>query len=201
MSWTEKQALRREVRARFPGQEARLRESALICRHVLDWPVYRDAGVIAGYMPLPWEADVTPILEDALASGKTLLLPRVEDDCRMTLRRVERLDRLVANRWGLAEPPEDAETVPASDVRLMLVPLEAIDEAGMRLGKGGGYYDRLLRDTGATSLGIALSWQRVARVPADAWDQPLEAAADADGIRLFRRNERTMDDPASGSSK
>lgn len=187
MTSIEKKALRQAVRSRFPGQEARDRESALLCRHVLDWPVYRAARVIAGYMPLLWEADVTPIMENALASGKTLLLPRVENGSRMTLRHVERLDRLVTNRWGLAEPTEEAEIVPAADARLLLVPLEAIDGEGVRLGKGGGYYDRLLRETEACAVGAAMSWQWVERVPSEAWDQPLDAAAGSEGIRLFRK--------------
>lgn len=181
----EKQALRQAVRAHFPGQAARERESDRICRQVLAWPGYQEAQVIAGYMPLPWEADVTPIMIAALADGKTLLLPRVEDDRRMTLRRVEQLDKLVMNRWRLAEPPEGAEAVQPERAQLLLVPLEAVDASGMRLGKGGGYYDRLLQETRGFRLGVALSWQWVERVPCDTWDQPLSAVADGEGINLF----------------
>lgn len=182
---TDKQALRRAIRARFPGQLERDRESALICRHVAGWEVYRQARVIGGYVPLPREADVMPLLADALASGKTLLLPRVEDEHRMTLRRMDRLDGLVTGRWGLLEPPEDAEVVPAFEAELLLVPLEGVDRSGTRLGKGGGYYDALLRGAAVTKLGVALSWQWADRLPRDQWDQPLDAVADRDGIHAF----------------
>lgn len=182
----EKQALRQTVRARFPGSDERDRESCAICAHVLAWPAYRRARVVAGYMPLPREADVTPILADALQAGKALLLPRVEGERRMTLRRITSLDGLTVNRWGLLEPPEDAPIAPAGEAELLLVPLEAIDPRGMRLGKGGGYYDTLLeRETGAT-LGVALSWQRVERVPEEGWDKPLDAVVGADGIQSRR---------------
>ena len=186
MNQTDKQALRRAVRSRFPGPEARARESGLLCGHVMAWPAYRRAEVVAGYVPLPWEADITPLLTDVLASGRTLLLPRVEGEKLMTLRRVERLDGLSAGRWGLPEPPEDAEIVPVEQVQLMLVPLEAMDRSGMRLGKGGGYYDTLLAGTEAVTLGAAMSWQWVERVPCEPWDQPLTAAADSAGIHLIR---------------
>lgn len=186
MNRTDKQALRQAVRARFPGPEARARESERLCRHVLAWPVYQQAQIVAGYAPLPWEADITPIMADALAAGKTLLLPRVEDEKRMSLRRVRRLDGLVTGRWNLPEPPEDADIVPMERAQLLLVPLEAVDRSGMRLGKGGGFYDRLLAGASAETLGAAMSWQWVERVPREPWDQPLSAVADGDGIHRIR---------------
>ena len=179
----DKQALRRAVRERFPGPGARDRESCEICARVLAWPVYQRAKSVAGYMPLPWEADVLPILEDALRAGKTLLLPRVEDARLMTLRQVTALDGLAVNHWGLLEPSEDAPIAPAGTAELLLVPLEAVDVRGMRLGKGGGYYDRLLEKESGVTLGVALSWQRVEEVPGEPWDKPLDAVASIDGIQ------------------
>ena len=159
----------------------------MLCGHVKAWPVYRRARTVAGYVPLSREADVTPLLMDALASGKTLLLPRVEGERRMTLRRVERLDALVPGRWGLLEPPEDAEIVPAGAAELLLVPLEAVDGRGIRLGKGGGFYDALLKEKTGVTLGVALSWQWVECVPMDAWDKPMDAVADATGIQCWNK--------------
>ena len=189
MSRTEKQALRQAVRARYPGPERRDAESGMICGHVKAWPLFRRARTVAGYVPLSREADVTPLLREALASGKTLLLPRVEDERRMTLRRVDRLDELKPNRWGLLEPPESAEIVPAEAAELLLVPLEAIDARGMRLGKGGGYYDTLLEAQTGVTLGVALSWQWVERVQLEPWDKPLDAVVDATGIRYLNKGE------------
>ena len=181
----DKQALRRAIRARHPGEQARNQESELICSHVAAWEVYRRARVVGGYVPLPREADVMPLLADALSSGKTLLLPRVEGDRLLTLRRVERLDRLIPGRWGVPEPAEDAPVVPVAEAELLLVPLEGVDRSGMRLGKGGGYYDALLEGQRVMTLGVALSWQWTARVPREPWDQPLRAVADRDGIHAL----------------
>lgn len=185
MTYPEKQALRKTPRARFPGGEDRRLASKKICGHVLRWSAYRQAQVIGGYLPLAWEADITPVLEDALRSGKTLLLPRVEGPRQMTLRRVDSLNRLVPGRWGLLEPSETAAIVSSSQVHLLLVPLEGVDERGNRLGKGGGYYDILLQETGAIALGVALPWQWVNSVPHDAWDKPLDACAAVEGIHVF----------------
>lgn len=185
MSMSEKALLRRAVRGLYPGEEARNAHSAALCRRVLDWPMYQRAKVICGYVPLRREADIMPLLRDALASGKQLVLPRVEGAGRMTLRRVEALEALVPGAYGIPEPREDAWHVPPEKLDLVLVPLEAVDDTGMRLGKGGGYYDRLLPQVRGISAGMALPWQWVRQVPREPWDRPLDAVVDSEGITLF----------------
>lgn len=184
----EKAALRRQVRALWQGKERRDWESECLCAHVLAWPAYARASCVAAYMPLAREANVTPVLADCLKRGKTLLLPRVESAGQMTLRRVTAWSQLRPGAFGLLEPGEEAETISPEMVELVLVPLEAVDEHGVRLGKGGGYYDRMLANCHALTLGAALSWQWVARVPREEWDQPLQAVADWKGIHLFAQD-------------
>ena len=170
---SDKAALRRELRARFAGEAARAEESRLICGHILQSDMYRQARVVGGYMPLRHEADVTEVLLDALSSGKTLALPLCGKPPHMTLRQVSSLEELLPGAYGIPEPAEDSEIIPADALDLLLVPLEGIGPDGMRLGKGGGYYDCLL------------SWQRAERIPAQAWDRPLRACATCEGVQLY----------------
>ena len=163
----DKSALRRKVREAFPGGEARDAQSRALCDIAAAWEPFRQAQVIAAYMPLPREADVTPLMRLILAQGRTLVLPRCEDAGVMTFRRVDRLEALPKGRWGFPEP------------------LEAIDPRGMRLGKGGGYYDRILCRTDALTLGAALSHQFVGHVPAERHDIPLHAVVSAAGVQIF----------------
>ncbi len=184
--WTDKAALRQNIRERFPGQMARSVESTAICLHILGSSLYEQAGTVAAYMPQMHEADVTAVVTDVLKSGRKLLLPRMDAEGVMTLRRVERIEGLRPGAFGILEPPEDAPEVPPDQADLIIVPLEAIDDTGLRLGKGGGCYDRLLARSGkAKTLGAVLSWQWVKDVPADSWDQRLTAACDRQGIRYF----------------
>lgn len=185
MKTSEKQAIRRRVRSAFPGQDARMAESEALCNHVLAWEVYRQAGVVAGYMPMAWEADVTPVLLDALAGGKTLALPRCEGPGSMTFRRVSSLQALRPGRYGLLEPDDRAELIPVEDISLMLVPLEAATRRGARLGKGGGCYDRAMAHFQGVALGAVLAHQWVEQLPVEEWDVPLNAGADRLGIYLF----------------
>lgn len=182
MQPSDKAALRQAVRAAFPGPEARNAQSRALCAHLAAWPSFREARVVAGYIPLPREADVTPLLLTALQEGKTLVLPRCEDAGVMTFRLVRAMDELVPGRWRFPEPKEDAPLIPPEAIDLIIVPLEAIDPTGHRLGKGGGYYDRYLPRTRAVKVAAVLRHQRVAFVPHDHHDVPLPFAADADGV-------------------
>ena len=181
----EKAALRKAIRRAHGGAQARAAESESICRHIIASRWYRDAQVVAGYVPLKWEADVTPVMQHALQAGKTLALPLCGEAPHMTLRRVTSLDELRPGAFGIPEPPEEAEIIPPEAVELLLIPLEGVAPDGTRLGKGGGYYDCLLARCGAFALGCALTWQRVAHIPADPWDRPLHAFVDADGVHAF----------------
>jgi len=184
--WTDKVSLRRAVRSRFPGGAARDMESDAICRRILTSELYANARTVAAYMPQLREADVTAVVADVLRSGRTFLLPKIGTEGVMTLRRVESLEALQPGAFGILEPSDDAPEAEPDQADLILVPLEAIDDTGLRLGKGGGYYDRLLAQSGkAKTLGAVLSWQWVKDVPAQPWDQRLTAACDRQGIRYF----------------
>ena len=185
MSMT-KDELRRALRAASPGREARDRESLMLCAHITAWEPSRRARVGGGYIPLSWEANVVPVLQDSLSRGKTLALPRCMAEGRLCFHRVESLDSLRRGAYGLLEPEEDAPVVGAEEGNLLLVPLEGISSLGARLGKGGGYYDRLLSSCPALTLGAALSWQWTEDIPREMWDRPLHACAGAEGIRIFR---------------
>lgn len=185
MSESSKAALRRKIREAYPGEAQRRAESEELCRHVLAWSAYREASTVGAYVPMKREADVTPILRDVLAAGKTLLLPRVESEGQMTFRRVHDLNALVRGAYGLLEPSEDAEIVEPAVLDVLIVPIEGIDRTGMRLGKGGGYYDRMLGNTHCRTIGAVMSWQWVEQVPKEDWDQALEMAVDCEGIHRF----------------
>lgn len=180
-----KTALRRSLRAAHEGAAVRAAQSEAVCRAILESQQYRAARTVAGYVPLKWEADITPVLQDVLATGRTLALPLCDTAPRMTLRRVTSLAELIPGAYGIPEPPADAEIIAPSALDLLLVPLEGIDPAGMRLGKGGGYYDHLLASADIPTLGCALSWQQCESIPADEWDRPLDACAFPGGVTRY----------------
>ena len=103
--------------------------------------------------------------------------------------------------WKFSEPLKpDAHDIPAPSVhaairipRTILVPLLAVDQSGHRLGYGGGYYDRTIRELRRSgrilALGVSFDGQKVDRLPHDVNDQPLDGVVTETGISMFVHEE------------
>jgi len=141
-------------------------------------------SVVAGYWPLGDEIDPLPLMARLARSGCRLALPAVAAP----------RSALEFRPWGLDRPLEDGphrtRHPPASAGRVVpdvvLVPLLAFDGRGFRLGYGGGYYDRTLAALraagGVVAIGLAFAVQRVASLPLDGWDQPLDMIVTEGGV-------------------
>lgn len=95
------------------------------------------------------------------------------------------------NDFGILEPVS-REFVDARQLDLVLTPLVAFDAAGVRIGVGGGYYDRCFRFLAGRRgwrkphlLGIAFGFQEIPAIAKAAWDVPLWGAATEDSCRVF----------------
>lgn len=139
-----------------------------ICKRILEHPWYQRAKTVMAYAALPSEADLSLVIEDVLASGKTLILPRCEDMEQMTARRVGSLDALSTGAYGILEPGDELPVVEKGTIDLVLVPGMAFDRQGGRLGKGKGYYDRFLRDFRGYKIGVCI--RLMDEIPMDAND-------------------------------
>jgi len=129
------------------------------------------------YSPVRGEVDTRSIAELAWAMGKVVLLPR-------TLRAERRIvpvvfepgQTLVRGEYGIPEPPRGSEEVNVRHLQLVCLPGVAFGLDGSRLGYGGGYYDRLLRDPGfrAATCGLAFDLQVLCRLPRDPFDSTVD---------------------------
>ena len=147
--------------------------------------------LVAAYAALPSE----PRLEDWLAelrrAGVELALPRVgEASPELRLLRAE--DDLVPGPFGLRQPSVAAPPVRIEEACLVLVPGLAFDSCGGRLGRGGGFYDRLLAPTSrgpASSRprvwGVCFAIQIVPAVPCEAHDAPVAGCVSERGAHAF----------------
>ena len=135
--------------------------------------------VIVAYYPLPDEVDIRLLLDELVAAGKTVLLPKVIDDETMELRRYDGWQNLKEGVLYLLEPDGEPFT-DYSQIDMMLVPGLAFDAAGHRLGRGRGYYDRFLsslityHSSLITSIGVCFDFQKVPEVPTDEYDVPVD---------------------------
>jgi 5-formyltetrahydrofolate cyclo-ligase len=130
--------------------------------------IWKNAGAVLFFAPLPDELDLWPLLEEALAAGKIATLPRFNPAgknyvaCRVQNVRSD----IVTGQFGIREPAARCAGIPLKRLDLILVPGVAFDWHGHRLGRGKGFYDRLLAGTRGVKCGITCDGQMVNEVPA-----------------------------------
>ena len=138
----QKAALRREIRARIAAlPEEYLRESdAGILENVLSLPEFCRAGAVFAYLSVERECDTRRIIDALMESERAVALPRSRPGGSMDFALYD--GRLAEGLYGIPQPPEDAPELRPGEGDLILVPALCCDAAGVRLGHGGGYYDR-----------------------------------------------------------
>ncbi len=177
----DKQAWRarlRAVRAAVNG-EARQTAGSAVAAHLTASPLWAAAETVLAYAATATELPTLPLLNVALAGHKRLCLPRVTADGGLTLHRIETLEGLVSGYRNLLEPSADAPRVAPAEVDLAVVPGVGFDRHGVRLGQGGGHYDRLLALLAPACVvcGAAFACQVVARLPRGPHDRPVAYVA------------------------
>lgn len=142
---------------------------------VLTLPVYRSAEAIALYSPVGNEVETSEIRRDALATGKRLYYPKLAAGCSRVVQ-VRSETELVPGRYGIREPV-GAQPLPRGGCGglAVLVPGVGFDCNGNRLGRGTGWYDRLLDGLHARVPRIALAYefQLLEEVPVEPGDLPV----------------------------
>lgn len=137
-------------------------------------PHLAEAHTIMAYYSLPDEVCTHQLIDELVADGKTVLLPKVIDDENMELRCYTDCNDLEEGAFHIMEPIGALFTDLAS-IDLVLVPGVAFDAQGRRLGRGKGYYDRFLcRIPDVRLVGLCFDFQKVEEVPADAFDIPVD---------------------------
>ena len=169
-----KAALRRQVTEALAGMPAELRAIASAQARALlsDQPLWRAAKSVLFYAPMPGELEVWPLLEEVLDRGKLAALPRFAPSSKgYEACQVQELPRDVApGRFGIREPAERCSAVSLARIDLVLVPGVAFDHRGNRLGRGKGYYDRLLSGFRGITCGVGFDEQIVDSVPVEEHD-------------------------------
>ena len=163
MTKPELRRLIRERKALCPMEE-RQRLSALLCQQVLQHPRWQEACTILLYHALPDEVDTSLLLG---STGKSLVLPVVVGD-NLELRVFD--GSTCEGAFHIQEPTGRLFT-DYDSIGLAVIPGMAFDPQGHRLGRGKGYYDRLLPHlTHAYRLGLCFPFQLLDSVPAEEHD-------------------------------
>lgn len=154
--------------------------SACIMSRLEQTEMFRTAACVALYHALPGEVQTAEFIEKWYRK-KQLLLPVVQGD-DLELRLYTGPETVKAGAFGILEPVEESPVIPAVD--LIIVPGVAFDRQKNRLGRGKGYYDRLLTSVDAPKLGICFGFQLFDRLPSEPFDQKMS--------RILTENEEVL---------
>ncbi|MCR4304517.1 MAG: 5-formyltetrahydrofolate cyclo-ligase [Gallionella sp.] len=160
--------------------DTRAAYSAAIIERLIQLPEYQQANLVLGYMNFGAEFASELWIQQALADGKKLALPRVNHHTsQLDLYWVDDLEnQLAPGLWGIREPVvELCERLDTpNEVEFALLPGVAFSRNGARLGYGGGFYDKLLaRMTSKPALAAAaFALQIVEQIPQEATDVKVE---------------------------
>lgn len=185
-----------EERAAVPlGKRRRVRDTVadLIRRHAPDL----GTATVGFYWPIKGELDLRPLIEGLVAAGAEAALPVVVTrGAPVEFWRWRPRMRLKRGFWDIPVPP--ARDVVHPDV--LLIPLVGFDEAGYRLGYGGGYYDRTLANFAAQplSIGVGYAFARLATIHPQPHDVPMDAIATEAGFSWYRRAGTVVAAPDKG---
>lgn len=167
-----KQELRRTIRQRkhlYTADELAALSQPLIAG-LLQHPRVRAAHTIALYMSLPDEVQTRSLIDALYNKGTRVVLPAVTGPGEMEFRLYEGPASLREGDFHIMEPTGHAFT-DLDAIEIIVVPGMAFDRDGNRLGRGKGYYDRMLpRLRHAYKLGLCFPFQKVDHVPTEATD-------------------------------
>ncbi|CAM5438547.1 5-formyltetrahydrofolate cyclo-ligase [Streptomyces sp. SID1034] len=190
---SEKAVLRRgllDARKRLSGDEL-LNASRALADRALALPELAAAGTVAAYVSVGSEPGTRALIDSLHTRGVRVLLPVLLPDNDLDWAPYAGPEHLRPAGRGLLEPDGERlgpDAVTAADA--VLLPGLAVDARGMRLGRGGGSYDRVLARIGAAGRAPALvvllyANEVVARVPEEPHDHPVQAVVTPYGVTRF----------------
>lgn len=187
-----RRGLRRDLRAKRRALPAAVRAQAdrAIHARIRSLPEYRRARRIALFLAFDGEPSLAPLVDSARRQHKQLFVP-VLRGLKMRFAELVPGATLAANFFGIMEP-KLGRRVDARTLDLVLTPLVAFDDRGVRIGVGRGYYDRTFAFLRHRThwrrpklLGVAYELQRVGALTPSSWDVPLWGVVTETQVQRF----------------
>ncbi|MEM7753698.1 MAG: 5-formyltetrahydrofolate cyclo-ligase [Pseudomonadota bacterium] len=177
----DKKALRKAMAARRAKAAGGVDQAP--ARAALQQVLEETEGAVSFFWPIRTEIDARPVMTD-LAHTRTVCLPVTQGAAALVFRRWTAHAKMDEDGFGVPVPVGTHPVIPT----VLVVPLLGFDDAGHRLGYGGGHYDRTLaalRSSGPVlAVGFAFEAQRLdAPLPLEPTDQPLDILVTEVGVR------------------
>lgn len=134
--------------------------------------MFLEARTVLAYMAMPGEVQLHPAFARWRELGKRIVIPLVRGDELIPMEYDPA--KLTAGYRGIIEPADGAKVIAPEEIDLALVPGVAFTPDGFRLGRGKGFYDRLLPKLKCPKYGVCFPFRIVPQLPVDPWDVKLD---------------------------
>lgn len=147
-----------------------------IAHHLIQSSYWKEADVVALTISRKREVDTKELIRTAWKQGKCVVVPQTNFATkRMNFYKIDSFDDLEDNGFGLQEPKKSKDLPLAKEqMDLMVVPGLAFTREGLRLGYGGGFYDRYLPGVRAVTMALAFPIQIIPFIPMEEHDQKID---------------------------
>ncbi|MDF7800606.1 5-formyltetrahydrofolate cyclo-ligase [Pontiellaceae bacterium B1224] len=172
-----KQQIRKEISAKRKVLDSQWVETASqkLVDRFQTLEEFKTSDVIALYKSIGSEVNLDPLFSNCWKQGKRTCIPVFNEQLRIyEMSEITDATQFRIGHYGIREPL-DLHLLNRSEIDLIAVPGVGFDAKGNRLGRGGGYYDRMLAGFTGCSVGIAFDFQLLPEIPADPHDQRVRA--------------------------
>lgn len=169
-----------DIRNSMSSDEKEEKDNVIICKF-LNSNYYKNSNKIFIYVSYSSEIDTIKIINKALGDGKEIFVPRTVFDTKaMDAVKINSLENMKKDRYGILEPEEGKPCVDPDELDLIVVPGVAFDKKGGRMGYGAGYYDRYFKKISnekrnhVKKVALAYDFQIIDDVPMDKQDVKID---------------------------
>ncbi|MBU1077748.1 MAG: 5-formyltetrahydrofolate cyclo-ligase [Spirochaetes bacterium] len=163
----ERQKIKEILRHLDPAEK--IKKDEIIFEKIIGSPQFKETRSLFTYVSRRDEVNTTHIIEHTLNRDKAVFIPRVDtDQKKIFVHQIFSLQELQKGAFSIMEPV--GEESDKKEFDLILVPGLAFDSNGNRLGRGGGYFDRFLKEIRGFTIGICYQEQLVKKIPLDEHD-------------------------------
>lgn len=165
------------------SDDVRAEAAEAIALHLLVAPIISSARRVACYLSMATEPGTAPLIDGLLARDIEVIVPLSLADGTLDWAAYEPGATTAVTTFGIAEPEgPPLGSAAIEDCALIIVPALAVDHAGMRLGRGAGYYDRALANTTRPVCAVVFAHELLESVPHEPHDIPVSMAVTPNGI-------------------
>ena len=156
-----------------------------ICDFVLSCSEYQNSKIIFCFIGMENEVDTVSIIQKAFDDGKIVAVPLIVSKGVMVAKQITSLENLKKNRFGILEPNINAETIEPAQIDFCVVPCLSCSHNGVRLGYGGGYYDRYMHNQ--TFVKACICYEKLTNddIPENKFDERVDFLITEIGVYKF----------------